>query len=90
MYPRAALRVFDGARPLVARETASSLMAAVMKVLPSMTSSHILAKFGAPPDPTKPLESFRSDFSQKASVWEATQDAGETRDRRCAPSPSNR
>ena len=48
-------------------------MAAVMKVLPSMTSSLILAKFGAPPDPTKPLEIFRSDFSQKASVWEATQ-----------------
>ena len=43
---------------------------AVMKVLPSMTSSHILAKFGAPPDPTKPLEIFRSDFSQKASLWE--------------------
>ena len=70
LYPRAALRVFDGARPLVARETANSLMAAVMKVLPSMTSSHILAKFGAPPDPTKPLEIFRSDFSQKASLWE--------------------
>ena len=36
----------------VARATASSLMAAVMQVLPSSSPAHILAKFGAPPDPT--------------------------------------
>ena len=40
----------------VARATASSLMAAVMQVLPSSSPAHILAKFGAPPDPTKPRE----------------------------------
>ena len=48
-------------------------MAAVMKVLPSMKSSLILAKFGAPPDPTKPREVFRSEFNRKASLWEAKQ-----------------
>ena len=57
----------------VARATASSLMAAVMQVLPSISPAHILAKFGAPPDPTKPSEVFRSEFNRKASscarVW---------------------
>ena len=51
----------------VARATASSLMAAVMQVLPSSSPAHILAKFGAPPDPTKPREVFRTEFNRKAS-----------------------
>ena len=58
-------------------------MAAVMQVLPSSSPAHILAKFGAPPDPTKPREAppdptkprecFRYDFNAKASLWEAKQ-----------------
>ena len=48
-------------------------MAAVMQVLPSSSPAHILAKFGAPPDPTKPREVFRSEFNRKASLWEAKQ-----------------
>ena len=57
----------------VARATASSLMAAVMQVLPSSSPAHILAKFCAPPNPTKPREVFRSEFNRKASLWEAKQ-----------------
>ena len=48
-------------------------MAAVMQVLPSSSPAHILAKFGAPPNPTKPREVFRSEFNRKASLWEAKQ-----------------
>ena len=48
-------------------------MAAVMQVLPSSSPAHILAKFGAPPNPTKPGEVFRSEFNRKASLWEAKQ-----------------
>ena len=48
-------------------------MAAVMQVLPSSSPAHILAKFGAPPDPTKLREVFRTEFNRKASscarVW---------------------
>ena len=35
--------------------------------------AHILAKFGAPPNPTKPREVFRTEFNRKASLWEAKQ-----------------